>query len=260
MDREAWRAVIHGVAKSWTWLSDWSELNFNGCTISWKKKKYHLLSSLKQQKYLLSSFWSLEAGHVGVSTAVSGGPRRVSFLTSFVWRLLAVLGILDWQLHHSNLCFSSLEHLSSEYVYRVHVYLFLSGHQVIRLGPTSMTTYAKTLFTRKVRYQGSGMDRNLGGILCNPNSWMIFHLMEIIRLTHPKHWKYRLLLTFLLIGFFYSWSDSKEHFSRNFMHVTDYFLRINMWQWNYLINAVTFRFYNPIYLLAFAQRCITFWF
>ena len=26
MDREAWRAVIHGVAKSCTWLSDWSEL------------------------------------------------------------------------------------------------------------------------------------------------------------------------------------------------------------------------------------------
>ena len=28
MDREAWRAVIHGVAKSWTWLSDWNELNW----------------------------------------------------------------------------------------------------------------------------------------------------------------------------------------------------------------------------------------
>ena len=28
MDREAWRAVIHGVAKSWTWLSDWTELNW----------------------------------------------------------------------------------------------------------------------------------------------------------------------------------------------------------------------------------------
>ena len=27
MDREAWRAVIHGVAKSWTWLSDCTELN-----------------------------------------------------------------------------------------------------------------------------------------------------------------------------------------------------------------------------------------
>ena len=26
MDRETWRAVIHGVAKSRTWLSDWSDL------------------------------------------------------------------------------------------------------------------------------------------------------------------------------------------------------------------------------------------
>ena len=27
MDREAWRAAVHGVAKSWTGLSDWIELN-----------------------------------------------------------------------------------------------------------------------------------------------------------------------------------------------------------------------------------------
>ena len=27
MDREAWHAAIHGVAKSRTWLSDWTELN-----------------------------------------------------------------------------------------------------------------------------------------------------------------------------------------------------------------------------------------
>ena len=27
MDREAWSAVVHGVAKSWTQLSDWTELN-----------------------------------------------------------------------------------------------------------------------------------------------------------------------------------------------------------------------------------------
>ena len=32
MDREAWRAVIHGVAKSRTWLSDWTELNWG-----WKR-------------------------------------------------------------------------------------------------------------------------------------------------------------------------------------------------------------------------------
>ena len=33
MDREAWRAAIHGVAKSWTQLSDWTELN-------WTEKSY----------------------------------------------------------------------------------------------------------------------------------------------------------------------------------------------------------------------------
>ena len=28
MDREAWRAAVHGVAKSWAQLSDWMEQNF----------------------------------------------------------------------------------------------------------------------------------------------------------------------------------------------------------------------------------------
>ena len=28
MDREAWRAAIHGVTKSWTRLNDWNELNW----------------------------------------------------------------------------------------------------------------------------------------------------------------------------------------------------------------------------------------
>ena len=35
MDREAWRAVVHGVAKSWTRLSDWTKLNWT----EWKKLK-----------------------------------------------------------------------------------------------------------------------------------------------------------------------------------------------------------------------------
>ena len=30
MDRKAWRTAVHGVAKSWTRLSDWTELN---CTV-----------------------------------------------------------------------------------------------------------------------------------------------------------------------------------------------------------------------------------
>ena len=38
MDREAWRAVIHGVAKSWTRLSNWTELKPNW--ISKQKQAY----------------------------------------------------------------------------------------------------------------------------------------------------------------------------------------------------------------------------
>ena len=42
MDREAWCAVIHGVAQSWTQLSNWTELNWVRlkCT-----SRYHLESS-----------------------------------------------------------------------------------------------------------------------------------------------------------------------------------------------------------------------
>ena len=35
MDREAWCAVIHGVAKSWTQLSDWTELNWRVLLKPW---------------------------------------------------------------------------------------------------------------------------------------------------------------------------------------------------------------------------------
>ena len=30
MDRETWYAAVHGVTKSWTWLSNWTELNVRG--------------------------------------------------------------------------------------------------------------------------------------------------------------------------------------------------------------------------------------
>ena len=30
MDREAWHAAVHGVAKNQTWLSDWTELKWTG--------------------------------------------------------------------------------------------------------------------------------------------------------------------------------------------------------------------------------------
>jgi len=42
MDREAWHAAVHEVAKSQPWLSDWTELNWKGKVISsvWDKQSY----------------------------------------------------------------------------------------------------------------------------------------------------------------------------------------------------------------------------
>ena len=39
MDREAWHAAVHGVAKSWRWLSNWTELNKINSIIRKKKQK-----------------------------------------------------------------------------------------------------------------------------------------------------------------------------------------------------------------------------
>ena len=41
MDREAWRAAIHGVAKSQTQLSDWTELNWTSSSIFMKTDNIH---------------------------------------------------------------------------------------------------------------------------------------------------------------------------------------------------------------------------
>ena len=42
MDREAWRAAVHGVAKSWTRLSDWTELNWTDKATSYSGLKLTL--------------------------------------------------------------------------------------------------------------------------------------------------------------------------------------------------------------------------
>ena len=45
MDREAWYAAVHGVAKSWTWLRDWTEL-----MVHWK-------STRVPEKHLFLLYW-----------------------------------------------------------------------------------------------------------------------------------------------------------------------------------------------------------
>ena len=46
VDREAWRATVHGVTKSRTWLSDWTELNWG----RGRKAKWHETRKLEKFK------------------------------------------------------------------------------------------------------------------------------------------------------------------------------------------------------------------
>ena len=65
MDREAWHAAVHGVAKSWTWLNDWAELKGNCslritiCSVTelWAKDLGGLWMSVKQQRTVFTDSW-----------------------------------------------------------------------------------------------------------------------------------------------------------------------------------------------------------
>ena len=69
MDMEAWRAVVHGVSKSRTWLSDWTELNiitFSLMLLSQALFSIELIEiewSLAHIRWLKNMF-NKEAGHI----------------------------------------------------------------------------------------------------------------------------------------------------------------------------------------------------
>ena len=69
MDREALRAAVHWVRKSWTWLSDWTELM---TILAWQCKDKNT-ALLNLEKELKMETWHLikneeESGHFPIST------------------------------------------------------------------------------------------------------------------------------------------------------------------------------------------------
>ena len=56
MDREAWHAAVHGVAKSWTRLSDWTELNDPLLYVSYSNCFIWIHSLFIQQLYVIDTF------------------------------------------------------------------------------------------------------------------------------------------------------------------------------------------------------------
>ena len=73
MDREAWRAAIHGVAKSQTRLSHWTELNW--------LKTYCIA-----QRTLLSALWWPKW---------EGNPKKRSYMYTYSWFILKFLIIFE---------------------------------------------------------------------------------------------------------------------------------------------------------------------
>ena len=51
MGRESWCAAVHGVTKSWTWLSEWTELNWSYITKGFSKLLTFLTTVKMEQSF-----------------------------------------------------------------------------------------------------------------------------------------------------------------------------------------------------------------
>ena len=113
MDREAWRVAVHGVAKSQTQLSDWTELNW-----LWHGSRYGLwtfCTSFPERKFLAHRHrWhSLQAAilHTYVSPF---GCNELCTMFIFYWRrlfsLMRLWTVWSLELDFADLCRSILWH------------------------------------------------------------------------------------------------------------------------------------------------------
>ena len=113
MDREAWHASVHGVTKSQTWLSDWTELItfrielFDLLAVQWTSRVF---SSTTVPK-LLEGKSSLKSGHLHVSFHVSGITVGLFNNTSDVLVYIFIYGKMKTSiLHHRFESVGSLHH------------------------------------------------------------------------------------------------------------------------------------------------------
>ena len=181
MDREAWCAAVHGVAKSHTWLSDWTELNSNLVSICGP-----LIASVHVSMYLLlfsisiCLFWMLE-----------------------ISKILQYVVICDWLLSLSTnficvlVCISSVQLLSR-------VQLFVTPWTAARQASLSITNSRNLIKLMSIE---SVMPSN-HLILCRPllllpsifPSIRVFSSESALCMRWPKYW-----------SFSFSISPSNEH-------------------------------------------------
>ena len=100
MDREAWHAAVHGVAKSWTQLIDWTELiklehQLNSCPLSqWCHPTISssvipfsswLQSFPASMSFPMSQFFTSGGQSIGVSASTSVLPMNIQYWFLLGW-------------------------------------------------------------------------------------------------------------------------------------------------------------------------------
>ena len=77
-DREAWCAAVLGVAKSWTWLSDWTTTNdIWKCSRSWVNIQIQVFCCQDWLSSLTHSLWLNSKSPEGLALAVTGPQRQL---------------------------------------------------------------------------------------------------------------------------------------------------------------------------------------
>ena len=101
MDREAWRAAVHVVAKSWTQRRDWTELNWEE-----RKHSHNRLGTMLQDGDFFSNRWCLsqpQTNDCSYSGLISEQEKRMFsclFPLSYSWQAKVVMSpyLLLWHL------------------------------------------------------------------------------------------------------------------------------------------------------------------
>ena len=81
MDRGAWWTIVHGVAKSWTWLSNWAHIHSQGCIAKMMKLQELLQEALPDDTH--HRFFMV---NISLRRNVGWwGPSKAKFPKFFLW-------------------------------------------------------------------------------------------------------------------------------------------------------------------------------
>ena len=88
MDREAWRSVVRGVAKSWTWLSDWTRTGTDSQILFYGEPflniREHTLYLLDMSTFVLQPH---QTQHIFLGFSLGKWPHHLPRVSYVAWEL-----------------------------------------------------------------------------------------------------------------------------------------------------------------------------